>query len=257
MNRPPERLDVQARRDRSKRPVNDRSDLSDLLEEGCGALALTLGRPERECLLTYLDLLQKWNRVYNLTAIRDPEQMLVQHLLDSLAVMPALQSAQAVAQASIAPDARQSAPPTLLDVGSGAGLPGLVLAVAWPELEADLVEPVGKKAAFLRQSAAELGLSRRVRVHGCRVEQVVLARSPDLAICRAFSSLADFTSRLEPLATHTTQVFAMKAQLDEIRVEQAALSSRWQITDIIPLTVPGLAAARHLVRLTQSTQTSL
>lgn len=256
MNRPPERLDVQVRRDRRSASVNDRAHLSDLLEEGCGELALTLGQKERERLLTYLDLMQKWNRVYNLTAIRDPEQMLVQHLLDSLAVMPALQSAQSNARASIDQDAQQSPIPTLLDIGSGAGLPGLVLAIAWPELEADLVEPVGKKAAFLRQSAAELGLSRRVRVHGCRVEQLALARSPDLAICRAFSSLADFTSRLEPLATNATQVFAMKAQLDEIRAEQAALSSRWKITDIIPLTVPGLAAARHLVRLTQSPQTS-
>jgi len=255
MNRPPERVDVRARRDHRSRPVADRSNLADLLENGCNELALALSPRERECLLTYLDLLQKWNRVYNLTAIRDPEQMLVQHLLDSLAVMPALQSAELNARASIDPHASQSATPTLLDVGSGAGLPGLVLAIAWPELEADLVEPVGKKAAFLRQSAAELGLSGRVRVHGCRVEQVALARSPDLAICRAFSSLADFTSLLEPLATTATQVFAMKAQLDEIRAEQAALSPRWQITDILPLTVPGLAAARHLVRLTQSNQT--
>lgn len=248
---------MQARPNRSERPVNNRADLAALLEEGCDTLSLSLAPSERECLLTYLGLLQKWNRVYNLTAIRDPEQMLVQHLLDSLAVMPALRSAQSNARASIDQDARQSRAPTLLDVGSGAGLPGLVLAIAWPDLEADLVEPVGKKAAFLRQSAAELGLSGRVSVHGCRVEQLDLARSPDLAICRAFSSLAEFTSRIEPLATNTTQVFAMKAQLDEIRAEQTALSPRWQITDIIPLTVPGLAAARHLVRLTRSPQASL
>ncbi len=218
-------------------------DFGETLVEGCSRLNLSLGPSERECLLSYLGMLQRWNRVYNLTAIRDPQQMLIQHLFDCLAVMSPLQ----VALASQGSGPSQA--PALLDVGSGAGLPGLVLAIAWPELEVDLVEPVGKKAAFLRQSAAELGLVGRVRVHGCRIEAVELARRPDLAICRAFASLADFVRLIEPLCAANTQVFAMKGQRNEIEAEAAALPHGWRISDIAPLSVPGLAAARHLVQL--------
>jgi 16S rRNA (guanine527-N7)-methyltransferase len=218
-------------------------DFGETLAESCDHLNLRLGSGERECLLSYLVMLQRWNRVYNLTAIRDPRQMLIQHLFDCLAVMSPLQAALA------SHGSGPSRAPALLDVGSGAGLPGLVLAIAWPELEVDLVEPVGKKAAFLRQSAAELGLTGRVRVHGCRIEAAELARSPDLAICRAFASLADYVSLIEPLLAASTQVFAMKGQLNEIEAEAAALPRGWRISEIAPLSVPGLAAARHLVQL--------
>jgi 16S rRNA (guanine527-N7)-methyltransferase len=220
-------------------------DFTEALAEGCDRLSLSLGSSERERLLAYLEMLRRWNRVYNLTAIRDPGQMLIQHLFDCLAVVLPLQAALAGHPSAL------SHPPALLDVGSGAGLPGLVLAIAWPELEVDLVEPVGKKAAFLRQSAAELGLIGRVRVHACRVETVELSRGPDLAICRAFASLADYVSLIEPLLAATTQVFAMKGQRNEINAESAALPRGWQLSEIAPLSVPGLDAARHLVRLAQ------
>ena len=244
MNRLPERVAGrdQALHGRAGTP----SKLADQLAAGCHEMALRLDVAERECLLSYLDLLQRWNRVYNLTAIRDPELMLVQHLLDSLAALPPLQAAMVADRQD--PSARSEAP-TLVDVGSGAGLPGLVLAIAWPQLHVNLVEPVGKKAAFLRQSAAELGLAARVRVHGSRIEDLELARPPDLVICRAFTSLADFAERISPLIDSRTRVFAMKGRLDELQAEAAGLTSGWRVTDLIALAVPGLEAARHLVRL--------
>jgi 16S rRNA (guanine527-N7)-methyltransferase len=176
--------------------------------------------------------------------------MLVQHLLDSLAVLRPLDEAARRVVAS-----RAGSGPCLLDVGSGAGLPGLALALAWPALEADLVEPVGKKAAFLRQSVAELGLAQRVRVHEGRIQEARLTRPPDLAICRAFASLNEFATLIEPLLTPETVVFAMKGQRQEIDAEAAALAPGWRVTDIAALVVPGLGAARHLVELAQPTRT--
>lgn len=255
MNRLPER-DAARRPARparhAPRPVKRapaHAELAERLAEGCSLLKLDVGLDEREHLLAYLDLLQRWNRVYNLTAIRDPSDMLTQHLLDSLAVLRPLEEA-AAREAT-----RRGASPCLLDVGSGAGLPGLALALAWPALEADLVEPVGKKAAFLRQSVAELGLAQRVRVHEGRIQEARLPRAPDLAICRAFSSLNEFASLIEPFLTPETVVFAMKGQRQEIEAEAAALALGWRVADITALDVPGLRAARHLVELAQPTRT--
>jgi len=257
MNRLPER-DAASRsaspmRRHTPRPVNRapaRAELAARLAEGCGALNLRVGFDERERLLAYLDLLQRWNRVYNLTAIRDPSDMLAQHLLDSLAVLrPLEEAAGREATRRVAPG------PCLLDVGSGAGLPGMALALAWPALEADLVEPVGKKAAFLRQSVAELGLARRVRVHEGRIQEARLPRAPDLAICRAFASLNEFAGLIEPFLTPETVVFAMKGQRQEIEAEAAALAPGWRVADVTALVVPGLGAARHLVELAQPTRT--
>jgi 16S rRNA (guanine527-N7)-methyltransferase len=255
MNRPPERDAVRRPASAARhapRPANRapaRTELAERLAEGCEELKLNLGFDERERLLSYLDLLQRWNRVYNLTAIRDPANMLVQHLLDSLAVLRPLDEA---AQRVVA--SRAGSGPCLLDVGSGAGLPGLALALAWPALEADLVEPVGKKAAFLRQSVAELGLAQRVRVHEGRIQEARLPRAPDLAICRAFASLNEFATLIEPLLTPETVVFAMKGQRQEIEAEATALAPGWRLVDIAALVVPGLGAARHLVELAQPTR---
>ena len=226
-----------------------RSELAHRLERACERLNIEAGFEARERLLTYLDLLQRWNRVYNLTAIRDPAGMLVQHLLDSLAVLPALQEAAA---RNVLREAGSG--PVLLDVGSGAGLPGLVLAIVWPALHADLVEPVGKKAAFLRQSASELGLAGRVRVHEGRIQEARLASAPDLAICRAFSSLNEFATLIEPFLTPETVVFAMKGQRREIEAEAVSLAPGWRVVGVTELSVPELDAARHLVELAQPTR---
>lgn len=244
--RRPARPARRATRQENRAPA--RAEFAERLAEGCSLLKLGVGLDEREHLLAYLDLLQRWNRVYNLTAIRDPSDMLTQHLLDSLAVLRPLKRRRRARQPG-------GASPCLLDVGSGAGLPGLALALAWPALEADLVEPVGKKAAFLRQSVAELGLAQRVRVHEGRIQEARLPRAPDLAICRAFSSLNEFASLIEPFLTPETVVFAMKGQRQEIEAEAAALAPGWRVADITALVVPGLRAARHLVELAQPTRT--
>lgn len=209
------------------------------LANGLDRLGIDLATPARDALLRYLSLIARWNRVYNLSAIRETGQMLTHHLLDSLAVLPFLR-----ARANGGLPSR----PSLIDVGSGAGLPGIPLALAWPELTATLAEPVGKKSAFLRQAVAELGLSDRVKVHAARIETLAAPTPPiDLIICRAFASLHDFTQAIARLASPRTQVWAMKGRLptDEL----ARLPAPWRLADLHRLEVPRLAAQRHLLRL--------
>ena len=226
--------------------------LAAILEAGCEELSIHADSQERERLLTYLGLMQRWNRVYNLTAVRDPQAMLVQHVLDSLAVLPWLD--QTLAALAPRPDASAGGLPRLVDVGSGAGLPGLVIAISRPALAIDLVEPVGKKAAFLRQCVAELGLAARVRVHDLRVEALRLIAPPELIICRAFASLADYAKGVEGLIGPHTNVLAMKGRRSEIDAEAAALVNGWRLAALEPLRVPGLDGERHLVWLAAPVQ---
>lgn len=184
-----------------------------------------------DALLTYLDLLVRWNRTYNLTAIRDPANMLVQHLADCLAIIRPLQREM------------PSAGGRVLDVGSGGGLPGVVIAIACPGMQVTCVDAVGKKAAFVRQVAAELGLGNLAGLHS-RVEEL---RAPEFAVVvsRAFASLADFT-RLTGRALSDGGVWlAMKGvePTDEI----VALPPVIEVFHVEPLRVPGLAAERCLV----------
>jgi len=220
--------------------LNVPASLTAILDEGLARLAITLSTDARDRLLHYLALLAKWNRVYNLSAIREPDQMVRSHLLDSLAVLPVIR--QAIS-------ATNSRPVSLIDVGAGAGLPGIPLALAWPTLLLTLVEPVGKKAAFLRQCAAELGLADRVQVHAARIETLASRSDPpaDLIICRAFASLRDYTQAIAHLVAPDTQVWAMKgrAPTDEL----ADLPTGWRLADLRPIEVPGLDAQRHLLRL--------
>ena len=149
------------------------------LVDALAQLGLALGEHQVAQLLAYVDLIAKWNKVYNLTALRDPEEMLVQHLFDSLA--------------AIGPLRRQtgSRPVRLLEVGSGAGLPGVVIAICCPEIQVDCVDTVGKKAAFIQQAAAQLRLGNLRGVHA-RVES--LGGPYDLISSRAFASLPDFVA---------------------------------------------------------------
>ena len=163
----------------------DRVALTAALKKGVAALPLTLGDSQIEGLLDYLALLAKWNAVYNLTAVRDPAQMVVQHLLDSLAAIPAFASAQRV-----------------LDVGSGGGLPGMVLAI-WaresrPDMRIAMIDTVHKKTAFLTQVKAELGLAN-VTVHTGRVESLQVDQPFDLITSRAFADLSDFVDWSGPV----------------------------------------------------------
>lgn len=229
-----------ARRPAEPASVSGAAALDAQLRAGCRALGLDLQDAQAARLLDYLDLIRKWNAVYNLTAIRTLPRMLVEHLFDALAALAPL--------AQRLPGARQSGAPTLgvVDVGSGAGLPGIPIAIAWPHAHVHLVEPIGKKAAFLRQCALALGLPN-LHVHEMRVEDLRLADPPDLIICRAFASLADFLAASAHLSAASTLVCAMKGVAPVAEI--AALGAAWAPPEVVPVAVPGLDAARHLVLL--------
>jgi 16S rRNA (guanine527-N7)-methyltransferase len=206
-------------------------DLEDDLRSGLDTLDLPLTDEAVARLLAYLGLLAKWNAVYNLTAVRDPHAMLVQHVLDSLAVVRPLRAALDLDHARIA------------DVGSGAGLPGLLFAIVCPAAQVLSIEPVGKKTAFQKQVAAELALTN-VEILTSRAEAV--NRPTDLVVSRAFAALADFLSASSGLIGPDTLVAALKGQRAGIEAECTALPPGWQV-EITPVTVPSLAAQRHLV----------
>jgi 16S rRNA (guanine527-N7)-methyltransferase len=203
----------------------------ELLAAGAQALGLGLSDQQCDALLAYQAMLIKWNQVYNLTAVRKPADMLTHHLLDSLAVLPALQ--------------RQLAgrPARLLDVGSGGGLPGVVLAIMLPELEVTCVDTVGKKASFIRQVAGELKL-RNLNAAHARVEALHL-KPFDVITSRAFASLADFTRLTRHLLSDSGVWMAMKGKnpADEI----ADLPPESDVFHVEQLAVPGLNAERCLL----------
>lgn len=201
---------------------------------GAGAQALGLALDERqiERLLAYLDLLLKWNRVYNLTALRDPADMLTHHVLDSLALIAPLR-AHAGGRAL-----------RLLDVGSGGGLPGVVIAIGCPGIDVTCVDAVGKKAAFVQQVAGALGLSNLHGRHG-RVEAI--AGPFDVVTSRAFASLADFTAWSDGALAEGGVWLAMKGRRPDDEI--AALPPAVTVFHVEPLTVPGLEAERCLVWL--------
>ena len=192
-------------------------------------LGLAIGPRESQRLLDYLALLQRWNGVYNLTAVRDPQAMVSQHLADCLAVIPALR--------------RQATRGRLLDVGSGGGLPGVVIAVMMADFEVTCVDAVGKKAAFVRQVAGTLGLPNLGAVHG-RVEALSLPPF-DVITSRAFATLVDFTSLTERLLAADGVWMAMKGRSPDD--EMAALPPEVEMFHVEPLTVPGLDAERCLI----------
>jgi 16S rRNA (guanine527-N7)-methyltransferase len=206
------------------------------LTQGLSALGLPLSPETEQRLLDYLDLIARWNKVYNLTAVREPRDMLRQHLLDCLAAVPWLDRADAARGAG-------TAPWRILDVGSGAGLPGVVLAIVRPQWQVSCVDTVAKKASFIRQVGVELGLPHLQAVH----QRVEAMDTPpfDLITSRAFASLADFIALTRERLAPQGQWVAMKAHLTE--EERAAVPSDVQITEVSPLAVPGLDAQRCLV----------
>ena len=193
------------------------------------ALDLEATPQQQQGLLQYLDLLQRWNATYNLTAVRDRQGMLTQHLADCLAVVKPLSR---VLQAG-----------RVLDVGSGGGLPGVVLAIMRPQLQVTCVDTVGKKAAFVRQVAGSLGLNNLQSVHA-RVEALALP-SFDLITSRAFASLLDFTALTQPLLSEAGVWMAMKGKNPESEVAQ--LPAWISVFHVEQLQVPTLDAERCLV----------
>lgn len=196
------------------------------LEKGLQQADITLAEPVQQKLLDYLALLQKWNKVHNLTAVRDPEEMVTLHLLDSLSVLPHIKTKR------------------LLDVGSGAGLPGIPLAICLPDLQVTVMDSSHKKASFMRQAKAELGIANLEVVCG-RVENYQPEQLFDIVISRAFSDLAEFVALTKHLCAPGAEWLAMKGVYPYDELAQLKI----QPAQVIPLKVPGLQAQRHLVFL--------
>lgn len=179
----------------------------------------------------YLQLLQRWNKVYNLTAVRDPEQMLPLHLWDSLSVVPYIEAGRC------------------LDVGSGAGLPGIPLAIMRPQQQFTLLDTNGKKTRFIQQAALELGL-HNVTVVQARVEQWRPDAPFAAIVSRAFASLADFVTVTAAHLQEHGVLYAMKGRYPQTEI--AALPAGWRVARTHRLDVPGLDAERHLLELTRT-----
>lgn len=198
------------------------------LDAGVASLGMALPAGGAEKLAAYLALLAKWNRTYNLTAIREPERMVTHHALDSLAIVPAL----------------PSHPIRVLDVGSGGGLPGVPIAIARPDAEVVMIDASGKKATFLAQAAIELPLANASSV-ASRVEDYAPAKPFDVVISRAFADLATFVRLARKHVAPGGALYAMKGvHPDE---ELADLPADVEVVATRKLDVPGLDGARHLI----------
>ncbi|MDP5238898.1 16S rRNA (guanine(527)-N(7))-methyltransferase RsmG [Uliginosibacterium sp. 31-16] len=202
------------------------------LADGITALGLDLDERTQQCLLAYAALLMKWNKVYNLTAIRDEASMIDLHLLDSLAILPHVADITRVA-----------------DIGAGGGLPGIPLAICRPDCEVALVETVGKKASFLLQAKAELRLAN-LSVHNTRVENLKPAELYPAVSSRAFASLADFITLTAHLVAPDGQWIAMKGVYPQDELD--ALPAGFRLRESRRLEVPGVDAERHLLFITRN-----
>jgi len=197
------------------------------LVAGLQTMELGLSDEVVERLLAYLAMLIKWNRAYNLTAVRDPLEMVTKHLLDSLSVVPHLQGRR------------------IIDVGTGGGLPGIPLAIVFPERDVTLLDSNGKKTRFLLQARAELGLENVTVIHA-RVEDFQPDRLFDCVITRAFASVADILTGSRHLLADGGLVLAMKGVVPE--EELATLPEGYRLLEVIPLRVAGLEQEqRHLI----------
>ena len=206
---------------------------ADQLKRGLIALGLTLDRDTQQRLLDYIALIEKWNRVYNLTAIREPEKMVSRHLLDSLAVAPHLHAKR------------------LLDVGSGAGLPGIPLALAKPDTHVTLLDSNHKKAAFLNQAVIELKL-KNADVCSERVESWQTQNRFDVIISRAFSDMGEFVRITRHLLAPGGMFAAMKGLHPYEEIDK--LPPGCKVQQVLPLAIPGLEGARYLVLIGQDEQ---
>ena len=211
--------------------LSNRDEFSALLNEGAAKLTISLSTRQIDKLLDYLALLVKWNSVYNLTSVRDPQQMVIQHLLDAMSALFAFKGAKKV-----------------LDVGTGGGLPGIVIAIwameAEPEMQVHLIDTVKKKTAFLTQVKAELGLEQ-VTVHSGHVEKLVSENTFDVITSRAFAELIDFVKLSGHLLEQDGSMIALKGKMPEEEIKRLPLA--WRVEKVESLKVPGMQAERHLV----------
>ncbi|MDO9192739.1 MAG: 16S rRNA (guanine(527)-N(7))-methyltransferase RsmG [Undibacterium sp.] len=209
--------------------VFNRDTLTFMLREGVKSLPLTLSETQIEQMISYLALLSKWNSVYNLTSVRDPNEMVKQHLLDSLSAAHAFKDAKNV-----------------LDVGSGGGLPGMILAITYPMIHFSMIDTVSKKTAFLSQAKTELALSN-VTIHTGRVELLQVVQQFDVITSRAFSELCNFVNWSGHLLADGGHFIAMKGVAPN--EEMARLPAGWKVKTVESLSVPGLDVERHLIMI--------
>jgi 16S rRNA (guanine527-N7)-methyltransferase len=207
----------------------DNAGLGELLSAGLLALDLETSPVREQKLLDYVALMRRWNRVYNLTAVRDLETMIDRHLIDSLAVAPYLRGER------------------FLDVGSGAGLPGIPLAIWFPDRRFTLLDSSGRKTRFLVQATIELGLTN-VEVIQARVQDVQIVGGYDGILSRAFASLADLVNAAGHLLAPEGTIYAFKGVRPE--AELCALPKPYRVRALRQLAIPGANADRHLVELT-------
>lgn len=201
-----------------------------ILEKGIKDAKLDISAQTQQRLLDYLALMQKWNKVHNLTAVRDADEMVILHLLDSLVVLPFI-------------DAKH-----LLDVGSGAGLPGIPLAICLPDLQVTVIDSNSKKVSFMRQAKAELGIAN-LEVLGGRVEEIASTKKFEIIISRAFSDLSLFISLTHHLLDAQGKWLAMKGVYPEVELAELAAKTGVTASKVEVLNVPGLDAQRHLAFL--------
>ncbi|MGK0440605.1 MAG: 16S rRNA (guanine527-N7)-methyltransferase [Pseudohongiellaceae bacterium] len=200
-----------------------------VLLAGIDDLSLSFTEQTIDKFLVYHQLLIKWNKAYNLTAVRDPLEMVGRHLLDSLSICQMLDGQR------------------FIDVGAGAGLPGIVLAIAFPERQFDLLDSNGKKTRFLFQAKTELALGN-IEIHHSRVEQYQVASGYDGVLSRAFANLADMVNTSEQLLAEGGYFYAMKGIYPEQELKQLSeLPKSYKVEHCYPLQVPGESAERHLV----------
>ncbi|MGO3859398.1 MAG: 16S rRNA (guanine(527)-N(7))-methyltransferase RsmG [Neisseriaceae bacterium] len=196
------------------------------LQQGIDAMQLSFSAEQQAQMLAYVALLQKWNSTYNLTALRDEASMISHHVLDSLSLMPHLDPSK-----------------RLIDVGSGGGMPGILCAISYPEMDMTLLDANRKKTTFLQQVVIELGLSN-VQVKSCRVETLA-DQSYEIVTSRAFAELADFVTLTRELIHPQGEWLAMKGMYPKEEIDR--LPEWVEVTAVKSLSVPAVAAERHLV----------
>ena len=210
------------------------------LTKACDTLGLHASDTQIQQLQHYIEQLNRWNKSYNLTAIRDPEQMLTQHIFDCLAIVTPIKNAI---------ESTKDSGATLLDVGSGAGLPGIVLAIMLPAVQVTCIDAVEKKMAFVRQMKGVLGLPNLTALHA-RIE--TLADQYDMVVSRAFASLSDFAKSSGDRVLPRGKLVAMKARPAEQEFSELTSNTTWSVDKIEALHVPELQAQRCLVWLQRS-----
>jgi 16S rRNA (guanine527-N7)-methyltransferase len=202
---------------------------ANLLSTGLTEMALTISEDQQQSLLQYVALLDKWNKVYNLTAVREPGRMIGLHILDSLAIQPYVRDAK-----------------TLLDVGTGGGLPGIPLAITCPDLQVTMLDSLQKKTTFVRQAIGELAL-KNASVVCERIEAYQPPIKFEIVTSRAFAELNDFVRGADHLLADNGRMLAMKGVYPHDEIER--LPSSHRVEEVIPLTVPQVDGQRHLVVL--------